>query len=82
MPEPCRTPRPFGQCTQTQFSVGRAHPILEVRYNCAMQRKVFWLTFTALGIVADLILPFWWALGASIPVGMLAWWIAYRSDWF
>ncbi len=52
------------------------------RYNCPMQRKVFWMTFTALGLVADLALPFWWALGATIPVGMLAWWIAYRSDWF
>jgi hypothetical protein len=47
-----------------------------------MQKKVFWMTFTALGLVADLALPFWWALGATIPVGMLAWWIAYRSDWF
>lgn len=53
-----------------------------VRYNRPMQRKVFWMTFTALGLIADLALPFWWALGATIPVGMLAWWIAYRSDWF
>jgi hypothetical protein len=52
------------------------------RYNRVMQRKVFWMTFTALGLIADLALPFWWALGATIPVGMLAWWIAYRSDWF
>jgi hypothetical protein len=47
-----------------------------------MQRKVFWGMFTALGLVADLALPFWWALGATIPIGMLSWWIAYRSDWF
>jgi hypothetical protein len=54
-----------------------------IRYNRAdMQRKVFWLTFSALGIIADLALPFWWAMAATIPVGMLAWWIAYRSDWF
>jgi hypothetical protein len=52
------------------------------RYNCTMQRKVFWMSFTALGLIADLALPFWWALGATIPAGMLAWWIAYRSDWF
>jgi len=47
-----------------------------------MQRKVFWLTFAALGLVADLILPFWWAVAATIPCGMAAWWIAYRTDWF
>ena len=52
------------------------------RYNGLMQRKVFWMSFTALGLIADLVLPFWWALGATIPAGMLAWWIAYRSDWF
>ncbi|HZC66945.1 MAG TPA: hypothetical protein VE545_10245 [Candidatus Dormibacteraeota bacterium] len=47
-----------------------------------MQRKVFWLSFSTIGIIADLALPFWWALLATIPAGMLAWWIAYRSDWF
>jgi hypothetical protein len=52
------------------------------RYNCPMQRKVFWIMFTVLGLVADFVLPFWWALIATIPAGMLAWWIAYRSDWF
>ena len=47
-----------------------------------MQRKVFWLTFTALGLIADLALPFWLAVVATIPIGAAAWWIAYRSDWF
>jgi hypothetical protein len=47
-----------------------------------MQRKIFWLTFTALGLLADVILPFWWAVGATIPIGVASWWIAYRSDWF
>jgi len=32
--------------------------------------------------VADLVLPFWWAVGATLPIGWLSWWIAYRSDWF
>ena len=54
-----------------------------IRYTgLAMQKKIFWMTFTVLGIIADLVLPFWWAMVATIPVGMLAWWIAYRSDWF
>jgi hypothetical protein len=47
-----------------------------------MQRKVFWLTFSGLGLVADLALPFWWAVFATIPVAYLSWWVAYRSDWF
>jgi len=51
-------------------------------YNNGMQRKVFWTTFSVLGLVADLALPFWWAIGATIPLAWLSWWIAYRSDWF
>jgi hypothetical protein len=51
-------------------------------YNDGMQRKVFWTTFGALGLVADLALPFWWAMGATIPLACLSWWVAYRSGWF
>src|SRR5437879_6533225 len=51
------------------------------RINC-MQRKMFWTAFAVLGLVADLILPFWWALAATIPIGVVSWWVAYRSDWF
>jgi hypothetical protein len=47
-----------------------------------MQRKVFWTTFGVLGLVADLALPFWWAMGATIPLAWLSWWVAYRSGWF
>ena len=47
-----------------------------------MQRKVFWLTFGALGLIADLVLPFTWALLATLPIGAFSWWVAYRSDWF
>jgi hypothetical protein len=47
-----------------------------------MQRKVFWMTFVAAGLVADLVLPFWWALFATIPIAALSWWVAYRSEWF
>ena len=47
-----------------------------------MQKKVFWLTFTALSLLTDLLLPFRWALAAAAPVLVLSWWIAYRSDWF
>jgi hypothetical protein len=47
-----------------------------------MQGKIFWGLFALLGTVADLVLPFWWALAATLPICYLSWWIAYRSDWF
>jgi hypothetical protein len=47
-----------------------------------MQRKIFWATFTILGLMADVILPLWWALGAMIPIGCVSWWVAYGSVWF
>jgi hypothetical protein len=47
-----------------------------------MQRKIFWIIFVLLGFVADVYLPLWWALGATIPALAISWWIAYRSDWF
>lgn len=47
-----------------------------------MERKIFWLTFTILGLAADIVLPVWWALGATIPICILCWWFAYRSGLF
>ena len=51
-------------------------------YHEVVERKIFWIVFTLLGIIADVVLPIWWALAATIPIGILSWWIAYRSDWF
>jgi hypothetical protein len=39
-----------------------------------VERKIFWITFTLLGSVADFVLPLWWALGATIPIGFVSWW--------
>jgi hypothetical protein len=47
-----------------------------------VQRKIFWMVFALLGLVADFLLPFWWACAATIPILFAAWWVAYRSDWF
>jgi hypothetical protein len=47
-----------------------------------MERKIFWGAMTILGLIADLILPLWWAVGATIPIIYFSWWIAYRSGWF
>ncbi|HTZ32287.1 MAG TPA: hypothetical protein VMH31_07510 [Methylomirabilota bacterium] len=47
-----------------------------------MQKKIFWLSFAGLGLMADLVLPFWWALLATIPILVFSWWFAFRSNWF
>jgi hypothetical protein len=46
-----------------------------------MERKVFWLVFITLEIVA-FVLPFWWQVLAVVPITIIAWWVAYRSEWF
>jgi hypothetical protein len=46
-----------------------------------MQRKVFWITFTVLGLPTYL-LPLWWGLAATLPIAFMSWWVAYRSEWF
>ena len=47
-----------------------------------MEKKIFWGLFTILGLIADVVLPLWWAVAATIPIGVASWWVAYRSDWF
>jgi hypothetical protein len=47
-----------------------------------MQKKIFWGVFAVLGLIADLVLPFWWAVGATIPILALSWWLVYRTDFF
>ena len=54
----------------------------ESLYNRNMRRKVFWIAFLVLGLLADVLLPLWWAVAATIPIIYISWWIAYRSDWF
>jgi hypothetical protein len=51
-------------------------------YNPVMQRKMFWTIFIVLGLIADFVLPIWWAMVATLPLLFVSWWIAYRSDWF
>ncbi len=58
-------------------------PACAVRtYNLPMERKIFWMVFMVLGLLADFLLPIWWGLAATIPILFIAWWVAYRSDWF
>ena len=47
-----------------------------------MQKRIFWITFFLLSLVADLMLPLLWGLLATIPAAFISWWVAYKSDWF
>ena len=47
-----------------------------------MEKKIFWGLFMVLGLIADLSLPFLWALVATLPILLFSWWVAYRSNWF
>jgi hypothetical protein len=47
-----------------------------------MERKIFWLLFAILSLVADFALPLVWGIIATIPILFFSWWVAYRSDWF
>jgi hypothetical protein len=47
-----------------------------------VQRKIFWLTFSVVGLLADFLLPFWWAIAATVPILIFSWWFAYRTEWF
>jgi hypothetical protein len=66
-----------------RYSSDEAHPYpLEFDLQYFMERKMFWAIWTVLGLLADVALPFWWGMAATIPLGVLSWWIAYRSGWF
>jgi hypothetical protein len=47
-----------------------------------MQRKVFWITFTIVGLGVDLILPLMWGFICTFPILVFSWWFAYKTDWF
>lgn len=50
-------------------------------YNPCMQRKIFWLIVIILEL-ATFWLPVWYQVFSIIPIVAIAWWVAYRSDWF
>ena len=47
-----------------------------------MQRKIFWLLFLTLGVLADVLLRLIWGVLVTLPLAILCWWIVYRSGWF
>ena len=44
-----------------------------------MEKKIFWVIFTILCLLADYFLPLMWGLLATIPICVLSWWLAYRA---
>jgi len=46
-----------------------------------MQRKLFWMIFIFLGLLADFTLPILWGIALTLPILVLSWWITYRSGW-
>ena len=46
-----------------------------------VQKKMFWMIFLVLSLVADFTLPFLWSAIATLPILLFSWWIVYRSDW-
>lgn len=46
-----------------------------------MQRKIFWITFLLLSLIADVSLPLVWGFVLTLPILVLSWWFAYRSGW-
>lgn len=47
----------------------------------ALEKKIFWLIFIGLSLLADVFLPFFWSMAATVPIVMLSWWLVYRSGW-
>ncbi|HET7185785.1 MAG TPA: hypothetical protein VFI82_13945 [Terriglobales bacterium] len=45
------------------------------------EKKLFWLIFFILSLVADFVLPLVWGLLASILILFFSWWVVYRSGW-
>lgn len=56
--------------------------LLYPNVRAPMQRKVFWITFILLGLMADIALPLIWGIIATVPIFIVSWWVAYKSDWF
>jgi len=47
-----------------------------------VEKKIFWMIFLVLSLLADFTLPLMWGLLATLPILLLSWWIAYKSEWF
>ena len=44
-------------------------------------KKLFWLIFIILSLIADFLLPLLWGVIATIPILFFSWWLVDRSGW-
>ena len=51
------------------------------RLGGTLEKKLFWIIFLGLSTLADVFLPLFWGMVATLPVVVLSWWLVYRSDW-
>jgi hypothetical protein len=57
-------------------------PLRPQDYHGAVdEKKLFWLIFIILSLIADFVLPLLWGLVATIPILFFSWWVVYRSGW-
>ena len=64
------------------FGERACSPLARRGREANVQRKIFWMIFIILGLIADFALPLLWGIAATIPILFISWWIAYRSEWF
>jgi len=46
-----------------------------------LEKKLFWIIFLGMSLLADAFLPFFWGMAATLPIVVLSWWLVYRSGW-
>jgi hypothetical protein len=57
-------------------------PLRHTGYDAAVdEKKLFWLIFIILSLIADFALPLIWGLIATLPILFFSWWLVYRSGW-
>jgi len=50
-------------------------------FEGTLEKKLFWIIFLGLSLLADVFLPFFWGMVATLPIVVLSWWLVYRSGW-
>jgi uncharacterized BrkB/YihY/UPF0761 family membrane protein len=46
-----------------------------------MEKKIFWLLFTVLGILMGILLPLWCNIALTNQLLVFSWWEDYLSGW-
>ncbi len=60
-----------------EFCPGPAYNTLEG----TLEKKLFWIIFLGLSLLADAFLPLLWGMIATLPIVVFSWWLVYSSGW-